>query len=72
MTTTHSTHTGAAPESPEPDHPSETPQPAARLRSGATSSHDGADGRPPAPNGTRVRMNLDVASRLLASSRWLQ
>ena len=72
MTTTHSTHTGAAPVRPEPDDPSETPQPAARSRSRATPSHDGSDWRPPARNGTRVRMNLDVASRLLASSRWLQ
>ena len=72
MTTTHSTSTGAAPVAPEPDPSPGTSPRSARLRSRATPPQDGVDGHTPTSAGTRVRMNLDVASRLLASSRWLQ
>ena len=72
MTTVHTTAAGPLPAPTAPDPSPEDPSPAARLRSPATPQHDGDQGRPPTPAGRPMRMDLELASRLLSSSRWLQ
>ncbi|HSK98602.1 MAG TPA: hypothetical protein VK891_18385 [Euzebyales bacterium] len=72
MTTVHSTAAGPTPAATTPDQsPEDGPAPAA-LRPPARPQHDGADTHTLAPSGRPTRMNLELASRLLSSSRWLQ
>ena len=73
MTTAHPTDAGPPPATTTtPDHsPEDAPAPAP-LRSPATPQHDGGNTRTFPPAGRPIRMDLELASRLLASSRWLQ